>query len=738
MRRIVLNRRRLAAGAAILTAVFAAAAAFRQWVLPYCVPLPEEELARRIPARRFFDRAGRLLHSRPGFDYEWRFPVRLDALPAHLVEITLAVEDRNFHRHDGVDLAASARAFWQFLKHGRIVSGSSTVTMQLMNLADRRPRSWFNKLRQMELARGWEKKHSKREILEAYFNYLPYGGKLYGVEAAARYYFGRSASELNFAECTLLAGIPQRPNRFRPDRHPEAARRRQKTVLEMLVRRKLLTAGEAGRIYAEEPLRYRDFSLPLWRRAADPQFFELAERSAEAPLPERVTVTLDPELQDAALALLKRSVALHPSVHDGALAVLENRTGKVRALVGTLDFGALPAGQVNAAVAYRSPGSALKPFLFGEAVEGGMLAGDTVLDDSPLLYGGYRPGNFDGTFRGRVSAETALAESLNTPAVRLLRSLGTERVKRTLSRFGLWRPGAPAPDKLGLSLALGSLDVTLLDLANAYRAIASGGIHRPFLLLEDTAVPAGTAVWSAGSCEMLASMLRSRALPEAGGLPVAWKTGTSNGNRDAWCIAFTPEWTVGVWFGNKDGTPSPDLVGGPLAAPAAGAMMRTLYRNAPPPEWPEAHREITALCRRSGLRPGMFCGETFPGAVVRGIPLQSCRDCRREANAKAPKPTAVVTPAPGTYRAEAGGGVRFRLDCAPAEVHFYLDNRYQGKIAAGSGLVLAPGTHRLLFWGGDGYRAASMEIRVLPPRNAERKKAPEPSGPGAGTADPVT
>ena len=140
MRRVILNRRRLAAGAAILTAVFAAAAAFRQWVLPYCVPLPEEELARRIPARRFFDRAGRLLHSRPGFDYEWRFPVRLDALPAHLVEITLAVEDRNFYRHDGVDLAASARAFWQLLKYGRIVSGSSTVTMQLMNLADRRPR----------------------------------------------------------------------------------------------------------------------------------------------------------------------------------------------------------------------------------------------------------------------------------------------------------------------------------------------------------------------------------------------------------------------------------------------------------------------------------------------------------------------------------------------------------------------------------------------------------------------
>ncbi len=714
MRRLIPNRRQLAAGAAVLTAFFAAAAAFRQWVLPYCVPLPEKASACGVPARQFFSRSGELLHSRPGFDYEWSFPVRLDALPAHLTEITLAVEDRNFRRHDGVDPAASARAFSQLLRHGRIVSGSSTITMQLMNLLDRRPRSWFNKLRQMEQARGWEKKHSKREILEAYFNRLPYGGKLRGIEAAARYYFGRPASELNFAECTLLAGIPQRPNRFRPDRHPEAARRRQKTVLGMLVRRQLLTAGEAERIYAEEPLRYRDFSLPLWRRAADPQFFDLVERNASVPLSGQVTVTLDPDLQATALALLKRSVALHPSVRDGALAVLENRTGKVRALVGTLDFGALPAGQVNAAVALRSPGSALKPFLFGEAIEGGLLVGDTLLEDSPLLCGSYRPGNFDGTFRGWVPAETALADSLNTPAIRLLRALGTERALRTLTRFGLRRPGASPPDKLGLSLALGSLDVTLLDLTNAYRAIASGGVYRPFLLLEEAAAPAGTAMWNAGSCEMLASMLRSRALPEAGGLPVAWKTGTSNGNRDAWCIAFTPEWTVGVWFGNKDGTPSPDLIGGPLAAPVAGAMMQTLYRNAPPPEWSEAHREITGLCRRSGLRPGMFCKETFPGAAVRGIPLQACRECRRQANPEAPRATAVVTPAPGTYRCRADGKVRFRLDCRPAEVHFHLDNRYQGKITAGSELVLEPGAHRLVFRGEDDSRAVTVAIKVLP------------------------
>ncbi len=696
--------------------------------LPQLVARTQAALDARTPARVYTDRAGRVLHMRPGYDHEWRYPIPLDEVPQRLVQITLAAEDYHFYEHTGVDFSASLRAFGQLVRNRRIISGSSTITMQLMNMADYRRRSWFNKIRQMLLARAWERCHTKRQILQDYFNFLPYGGKVYGVEAAARYYFGRNARDLNLAECALLAGIPQSPNRFRPDRHPEAAKRRQRIVLKLMVRRGILSEQEAADAYRTMPLRYRDFNVPLRVMAKDPQFFVWLESPdapvahtvaslADHPTNTTIAVTLNPEFNENVRAILARTTAAHPSVHDAGAVIFENRTGALRALVGTLDFEELPDGQVNVTLSQRSPGSALKPFIYGEAIDGGAIVGETILEDKPLLYEGYRPGNYDGTFRGPVRAETALADSLNTPAIRLLQQMGVKRVWRTLARASVWtRDTTPDDKKFGLSLALGSKEVSLLNLANAYRIIACKGQVTPYRMLEsELAVPPGESatLWSTGACEMVSAMLRSHAMPNAQDMAIAWKTGTSNGNRDAWCVGYTPEWTVGVWFGNKSGAPSPDLVGGSLAAGVVGSLMRTLYRDVAPPEWRDVELEVMPLCRRSGLRPGTSCATTFPGKVVKGIPLRICADCSRSERRQAQRKTMIVTPVSGDYQVKPGEtNVCFRLECNPPEVHVYQNNRYLGIRRVGSVLNLSPGEHTFLFWGGADFSTTQQHITV--------------------------
>lgn len=685
-------------------------------LFPFCFPMRPEELNRFTPARRFYDRAGEAVHTMRGDDYRFQFPVRLADLPPHLITVTLAAEDRNFFRHDGVDPAAVCRAFRQLLFHGRIVSGASTITMQLVAMIDGRERSLSRKIRQMGRARSLERKLDKQAILEAYFNLLPYGGKLHGIGAAASYYFGRPPRELNFAEAVLLAGIPQQPNRLRPDRHPEAAKRRMETVLAMLVRQGLLSENDV-RAVLQLPLRFRDFGKPLWPISEDPQFFQLVRKRH----PERTgyRTTLDSELQTLGRAILRDALAPVENVRDGALVILESATGKVRTLIGTLDYNDPRAGQVNAALARRSPGSALKPFLYGEAIDGGMLCAETLLDDTPLSLPDYRPGNFDGTFHGRVPAGEALADSLNTPAIRVLAALGVERVLRQLNRFGL-PMGKLQSERIGLSLALGGAETDLLNLAGAYAAIARGGIFLPCRFLEDEPEPAAYRIWRPGTAALTLRMLRQRPLPGAAGVDAAWKTGTSNNSRDAWCIATSPEWTVAVWCGNKDGSSAPELVGGTLAAPIAGRVMRSLYRQTPPPRWHDEELLRTAmLCAQSGLAPTESCTQLQPGTTAADVPLQRCRICRNLSGGNSgEKPTRILSPAPGNYHADTSGRARFRLESEPAELHWYLDGNYLGIRRAGSYLELPPGQHRLFGWGGSGFRGDSVELLIRPRKEA--------------------
>ncbi len=562
--------------------------------------VPQSAIDAFYCSSRYYDCNDALFAVKRGSDYRWIFPVTLAEVPLQMQRDVIMVEDRRFYEHNGVDYTAMLRACWQFVTSGRTISGGSTITMQVVNQYCGRGRGIVYKLRQMGMALNWERKYTKAEILTQYFNMLPYGGKLCGIEAAARYYYGRSTSELNRAEQLLLTGLPQSPNRFRPDRNPDRAVWRRNIVLIILQRSGAISEQEAEAVKAL-PLRFRDFNLPPWPSQVENELTQLLS-SRYAAMREFHT-TIDLRLQNALRAHLTAGRDRLDGVHDGAGVIIENDTCAVRAIVGTLPDGDPRSMQTNAALAWRSPGSALKPFIYGEALNGGLIVADTILDDSPFVFSDYHPSNYDGEFRGEVRAEDALANSLNIPVLRLLKRLTVKRMLALLTPMHLFQPDAlPDEKRVGLTLALGGAEVQLLTLASAYSSL---GEYRNahFLTADLDANAQYKRYWLPGTRVMLLKMLRKQDLPGAEGMQVAWKTGTSNGNRDAWCFSVTPQWTVAIWYGNKSGAPSRALVGGDAAAPVAGALQRYLHQNAPP-QWPEEEESHLLreqrLCKRLG------------------------------------------------------------------------------------------------------------------------------------------
>lgn len=686
----------LAAGGAGLSALLVALLFW--WLGPFLVADPMTALARQTPVRRYLDGKGRLLHLERTYDHQWRLPVPLSAMSKPVLQATLAAEDAGFFSHAGVDYGAVLRALRQNVRHGRVVSGASTITMQLAGMSEPgRRRSWWRKVRQAAQARRLERHYSKEQILAEYLNRAPFGGKLHGIEAAAWYYFGKPAAQLQVAEAALLCGLPQKPNALRPDRHLARARARQKLVLQMMERRGLLAAGAAERTHQDEPLPLRDFRFPsrLAQLAECRDGMYFARAKAEAGDSYEVICHLEPERDDLLYRALREQAGRLSGVRDGAAVLLESRSGAVLAMVGTLDFESRQAGQVNAAVAVRSAGSTLKPFLYAEAIDGGILVEDSVLLDAPVRYGEYAPGNFDGRFHGRVSAGEALSLSLNTPAVRLLATLGPERMAARFSSLHLWATAAAAADPAmhQLAMTLGTAGHSLLSLTAAYAALARGGDFVPARCA--AGVPAiRVSVYTPGSCAMVARMLRRLPLPLSS-VDVAWKTGTSNGNRDAWCFAYTPEFTLGIWFGNKDGSPAALLTGAGAAAPVAAVMMTALYRNLPPPAWPSTDEmfRIESLCADSGLTASSRCADVRPGTVLRDIPLRACGSCQ---NGKTATEVMIISPTPGHYVADTTTlAVALALRARPDGVLWYVNNRYVGPLPGAARLTFAPGRHVL-------------------------------------------
>ena len=510
------------------------------------------------------DRDGRVLRAFATAGGLWRLPARAEDVDPRFFDLLLGYEDQRFRAHHGVDLLALLRAAGQFARNGRIVSGGSTLTMQVARLLEpRSERSLGAKLRQIVRAIEIERQLSKDEVLGLYLGLAPYGGNLEGIRAASLAYFGHEPRRLTLGEAALLVALPQSPEARRPDRAGHAARNARDRVLDRLEGEGILSAAEVKRAKAE--------LVPTARKAM-PLLAPHAAAAAVAALPHALLhrLTIDATWQKSLEELAReRATALGPDISIAILAV-DNGSGEVLARVGSADyFDERRAGQVDMTKAVRSPGSTLKPFIYGLGFEDGFIHPETLIEDRPVRYGAYAPENFDLSFQGIVSVRHALQMSLNVPAVAVLDRVGASRFTARIAQAGgaLVLPTGEAP---GLAIGLGGVGVTLENLVALYVGLARGGATLP--LTERRSETAAerqprrlmdpVAAWYVGN------ILLGTPPPEnAAAHRIAFKTGTSYGYRDAWAVGFDGKRTIGVWVGRPDGAPMPGLYGRSAAAP---------------------------------------------------------------------------------------------------------------------------------------------------------------------------
>lgn len=526
------------------------------------------------------DRNGILLRAYTVADGRWRMALPPDAVDPTYLAMLVAYEDKRFYRHSGVDWRSMVRAAGQALRHGRIVSGGSTLTMQVARLLEQSGTGKVaGKLRQMRVALALEQRLTKDQILQLYLLLAPYGGNLEGVRAASLAYFGKEPRRLTPAEAALLVAIPQAPESRRPDRHPGRAAEARGRVLERALRDGVISA-EAARETAGE--RVPDARKPVPMLAP-----HLADRAlAEAPGLPLHRLTLEAGLQRGLEALAREAVAGKGDQLQIAILVADHRSGEILASVGSAGFLAdRRQGFVDMTQALRSPGSTLKPLVYGLAFDEGLAHPETMIDDRPVNFGTYAPQNFDKTWRGTIRLREALQLSLNIPVVLLTDALGPAKVIAGMRRAGM----APVlkGDEPGLAISLGGVGVTLQDMVQLYAAIARGGVALP--LRSSGAGHEGQRVMSAVAAWQVADILAG--LPPPPGAPenrLAYKTGTSYGHRDAWAIGFDGAHVAGVWMGRADGTPVPGAFGADSAAPvlfqAMGRVSRSLTPLPPAPK----------------------------------------------------------------------------------------------------------------------------------------------------------
>jgi penicillin-binding protein 1C len=577
--------RRLKITATSLALLLTAAAAA---LLHYASTLPPLDLAAATDRSTVvLDREGRLLRPFLTADGRWKLPVGVNDVDPRYLAMLKAFEDKRFGSHPGIDPLGLVRAAGQMLLNGRVVSGGSTLTMQVARLLEpREERNLAAKLRQAVRAIELERRFTKLQILDLYLTLAPFGGNLEGVRAASWAYFGKEPKRLSTSEAALLVALPQSPETRRPDRFTDAARKARDRVLTRVEQAGLATPAEVATA-REEP-------LPSARRPFPNLAPHVAEQVvAEAPATRRHPLSLDARLQAALEGLAReRSLGLAAQISIAILAV-DNETGEVRASVGGVDyFAAERAGSLDLTRALRSPGSALKPFIYALAFDNGIAHPETMLEDRPARYGIYIPENFDMTFQGMVSARKALQLSLNVPAVELLAALGPQRFLSRLRDAGVAvampkEGGAP-----GLAVGLGGLGITLQDLTRLYVGLARGG-EVPELKVKTEG--RSSAVISPRLVEPVAAWYVTETLlgapPPLNAVPgrIAYKTGTSYGYRDAWAVGFDRKHTIGVWVGRADNGAVPGLVGRSVAAPILfDAFARVGLDPRPFPQPPDA------------------------------------------------------------------------------------------------------------------------------------------------------
>jgi penicillin-binding protein 1C len=605
----------------------------------FCLPDPLFE----VPySPVLYDREGRLLGALAAGDGQWRFPP--GPVNEKFIAALIEAEDRRFRRHPGVDPLALFRALGQNLRAGRVVSGASTITMQTLRIMRRgRPRTVPEKALEGIMALRLEMGRSKDDILSLYAANAPFGANVVGLEAAAWRWFDRGAAELSWAEAATLAALPNSPGLIHPGRNRDLLRQKRDALLEKLFRRGYFDA-EGLRLAQLEPLPGEPLPLPrLAPHLLSRIMLEQAGGSSGI-----LYSTLDRTVQERAALILNRASERFRGngVMNGACLILDTRTGETAAYVGNTDTP--EAGEVDIVAAPRSSGSLLKPFLYAAMLDSGELLPTALVSDIPTRVGSYSPENISRTYLGVVPADEALARSLNIPAVRSLRRFGVDRFARLLRSLGittLFRPG----DEYGLPLILGGAEVTLWDMAGLYAGLArsalheaaednpAGGVFFPPRYFPASPSAGSSPPWNAaqplspGAAWLTLEALTFAVRPGeeapwqeyAGSRRIAWKTGTSFGNRDAWAIGVTADWTVAVWIGNATGEGRAELRSANTAAPVLFEIFSALnslgvsYGERKDTPWfpqPAAALKYQDVCAYSGFPPGPGC------AAVKQVP----------------------------------------------------------------------------------------------------------------------
>lgn len=752
-----ITKRILAAAALAGAALFAAS---------LYVPFPAAKLdPGPVLSLRIVDRSGSLLREvLSDEDGRCRW-LGAEGMSPHLVRATIAAEDRDFFLHGGIRLPSVVRALVQNVRHGRVVSGASTITQQVVRNIRRKPRTIIAKLAEAWLAVRLEHTLSKSAILVQYLNRVPYGNGTFGAEAASRLYFDKPCRQIGLAEAAFLAGLPRSPSASNPFRNPKGALGRKTEVLRRMARARLITVEEFERADAE-PLNI----LPREDRFRAPHFCDLILDSLGTGArygSREVRTTLDLGLQRKVEVLLRKRVdsLRDRGISNGAVVVMDNATGDVLALAGSADYFAdADSGQVNGAVALRQPGSALKPFTYALALERGLTAAsiiEDVPDAFPSCEGNYEPRNYDRKSHGPVRMRSALASSYNVPAVSVLERLGPDLLYHRLKALGFDSLEKP-PAHYGLGLTLGNGEVRLIELVGAYGALAAGGrFRRPRTILGTTdregrkasfAPEKLSGVIAPGAAYIITHVLADpdARIPTFGydsplrlPFPCAAKTGTSKDYRDNWTVGYTPAHTVGVWMGNFDGKPMHDVSGITGCGPLFRDICLLLEGGSSRPfsEPPGVVR--ASICPASGVLAGPLC----PGRVIEIFiagtePKEACRE--RHGSGEGPEVLRTVegtrtraAASPALRVAYPPDGVVFRIDTVlrrqyqvlklraggPAAdgadaVEWWINGKYAGRSRRGEGFPwnLEPGSYTIVSrveTGGRAVRSRPVHITVI-------------------------
>lgn len=590
------------------------------WGLDRRYPLPEPKPWSQVVLAA----DGSLMSAFLSSDDKWRMQTRLDEVTPELIAALLEKEDRWFYYHPGVNPGAILRALWSNATAGKRTSGASTITMQLARMMEPKARTLGNKLKEMLRAFQLEWHYSKREILEMYLSYLPYGGNIEGVKAASYIYYGRPPEALSLSQATLLTVIPNRPNSLRLDQRRDLARAARDKWLRRFATREVFPAAQVTAALAEP--------VEAFRHAVPRRAPHVSRRlAANYPVPE-IHSTIDPEVQAIAERLLANYVrrVRAKGISNGALLVLDNANSAVLAYCGSADYqDEAAAGQVDGIRAIRSPGSTLKPAVYAAAFDGGIYVPDTRVLDVPRSWNGYAPRNYDETFHGPMTVAHALRHSINTTAVQALVDVGFERFADVLEASGM-KTVAQRRTELGLSVILGGCGVTLEELVRLFSAFAREGKAYPlaYTAEESGRPPLGKRLFSPEAAWLIADILSGVERPD---LPlnaiaastrgrIAWKTGTSYGRRDAWSIGFTPRYTVGVWIGNFDGRGVADLSGATIAGPLLFDVLNALEQGQPKREFARPRLVMQRdICTETGDMPSPQCSHRGKGYYIRDV-----------------------------------------------------------------------------------------------------------------------